>query len=313
MDSFGIMKRDARDFHHVYVRRRRVVRDLDLNIPFGSESSMLETDVSLEIGDDGFCHNFISFYITVLRFPNITASFSYSPSNLSSTVIPRQKRSTLNHQPLRNLRLPNPQPLQVCDCFHMINASITNNHHSHPFAALSMGTIAQTTSPTSTDRHQSPAAAGLGNGSTIWCIVRSLTMFIHKRLLPGLEPMTFQSHDNNFTSCAKFAAGNKWHCPTYLKIDDDELSMPIKYLKKLKSKKGITSAAPEIGTNSNVQAKLAVIDNQTYYIMSLMPLSGLNGELRRHPSAYCLSMGIMVKLMVIKTKFSDYFCKVSAL
>lgn len=44
-----------------------------------------------------------------------------------------------------------------------------------------------------------------------------------------------------------------------------------------------------------------------------MPLSGLNGELRRHPSAYCLSMGIMVKLMVIKTKFSDYFCKVSAL
>jgi hypothetical protein len=54
MDSFGIMKRVARDFHQVYVRRRRrVVRDQDLNIPFGSESSMLETDVSLEIGDDG--------------------------------------------------------------------------------------------------------------------------------------------------------------------------------------------------------------------------------------------------------------------
>lgn len=72
------MKRDARDFHHVYVRRRRVVRDLDLNIPFGSESSMLETDVSLEIGDDGvslvllflFCqlqinmnHSFLMFLV----------------------------------------------------------------------------------------------------------------------------------------------------------------------------------------------------------------------------------------------------------
>jgi hypothetical protein len=26
---------------------------------------------------------------------------------------------------------------------------------------------------------------------------------LHKRLFPGLEPVTFQSHDNNFTSCAK--------------------------------------------------------------------------------------------------------------
>jgi len=31
----------------------------------------------------------------------------------------------------------------------------------------------------------------------------SLTLFLHKRLFPGLEPVTFQSHDNNFTSCAK--------------------------------------------------------------------------------------------------------------
>ena len=42
-----------------------------------------------------------------------------------------------------------------------------------------------------------------GRGPTIWCIVRSLTLFLHKRLFPGLEPVTFQLHDNNFTSCAK--------------------------------------------------------------------------------------------------------------
>jgi hypothetical protein len=66
----------------------------------------------------------------------------------------------------------------------------------------------------------------------------------------------------------KFAAGNKWRCPTYLKIDDDELSTPIKYVKKLKTKKGITSATPEIGTNINVEAKLVVIDNQVSFISS---------------------------------------------
>jgi hypothetical protein len=27
---------------------------------------------------------------------------------------------------------------------------------------------------------------GPGRGPTIWCIVRSLTMFLHKRLFPGL-------------------------------------------------------------------------------------------------------------------------------
>jgi len=44
---------------------------------------------------------------------------------------------------------------------------------------------------------------GPGRGPTIWCIVRSLTLFLHKRLFPGLEPVTFQSHDNNFTSCTR--------------------------------------------------------------------------------------------------------------
>jgi len=48
-----------------------------------------------------------------------------------------------------------------------------------------------------------PHTQSLGRGPTIWCIVRSLTLFLHKRLFPGLEPVTFQSHDNNFTSCAK--------------------------------------------------------------------------------------------------------------
>ena len=48
-----------------------------------------------------------------------------------------------------------------------------------------------------------PHTQGPGRGPTIWCIVRSLTLFLHKRLFPGLEPVTFWSHDNNFTSCAK--------------------------------------------------------------------------------------------------------------
>jgi len=42
-----------------------------------------------------------------------------------------------------------------------------------------------------------PHTQGLGRGPTIWCIVCSLLLF------PGLEPVTFQSHNNNFTSCAK--------------------------------------------------------------------------------------------------------------
>ncbi|AET02162.1 hypothetical protein MTR_8g035970 [Medicago truncatula] len=48
-----------------------------------------------------------------------------------------------------------------------------------------------------------PHTQGPGRGPTIWCIVRSLTLFLHKRLFLGLEPVTLQSHDNNFTSCAE--------------------------------------------------------------------------------------------------------------
>jgi len=47
-----------------------------------------------------------------------------------------------------------------------------------------------------------PHTQGPGRGPTVWCIVRSLTLFLHKRLFPGLELVTLQSHDNNFTSCA---------------------------------------------------------------------------------------------------------------
>ena len=48
-----------------------------------------------------------------------------------------------------------------------------------------------------------PHSQGPGRGPTIWCIVRSLTLFLHKRLFPGLEPVTLRSHDNNFTGCTK--------------------------------------------------------------------------------------------------------------
>jgi hypothetical protein len=54
-----------------------------------------------------------------------------------------------------------------------------------------------------------PHTQGPGRGPTIWCIVRSLTLFLHKRLFPGLEPVTFQSHDNNFTSCTKVITQGK--------------------------------------------------------------------------------------------------------
>jgi len=48
-----------------------------------------------------------------------------------------------------------------------------------------------------------PHSQGPGRGPTIWCIIRSLTLFLHKRLFLGLEPVTLRSHDNNFTSCTK--------------------------------------------------------------------------------------------------------------
>jgi len=35
-----------------------------------------------------------------------------------------------------------------------------------------------------------PHTQGTGRGPTIWCIVRSLTLFLHKRLFPGLEPVS---------------------------------------------------------------------------------------------------------------------------
>ena len=49
---------------------------------------------------------------------------------------------------------------------------------------------------------------GLGRGPTIWCIVRSLTLFLHKRLFPELKPVTFQSHDNNFTRVVMIPCSN---------------------------------------------------------------------------------------------------------
>jgi len=44
---------------------------------------------------------------------------------------------------------------------------------------------------------EAPAFAGSGKGShhLVYCF----SLFLHKRLFPGLEPVT----DNNFTSCAK--------------------------------------------------------------------------------------------------------------
>jgi len=45
-----------------------------------------------------------------------------------------------------------------------------------------------------------PHSQGPEKGPTIWCIVRSLTLFLHKWLFPGLKPVTLRSHDNNFTS-----------------------------------------------------------------------------------------------------------------
>jgi hypothetical protein len=49
-----------------------------------------------------------------------------------------------------------------------------------------------------------PHTQSPGRGPTIIGVLYAvLPCFLHKRLFPGLEPVTFQSHDNNFTSCAK--------------------------------------------------------------------------------------------------------------
>jgi len=41
---------------------------------------------------------------------------------------------------------------------------------------------------------------GPGRGPTIFGVLYAA---LHKRLFLGLEAVTFQSHDNNFTGCAK--------------------------------------------------------------------------------------------------------------
>ncbi|KEH16427.1 transmembrane protein, putative [Medicago truncatula] len=48
-----------------------------------------------------------------------------------------------------------------------------------------------------------PAYAGSGKGSHYLVYCTQSYSVLHKRLFPGLEPVTFQSHDNNFTSCVK--------------------------------------------------------------------------------------------------------------
>jgi len=39
--------------------------------------------------------------------------------------------------------------------------------------------------------------------SSFGVLYAALTCFLRKRLFPGLEPVTFQSHDNNFSDCVK--------------------------------------------------------------------------------------------------------------
>jgi len=46
-----------------------------------------------------------------------------------------------------------------------------------------------------------PHTQGPGRGPIIIGVLyAALLCFLHKRLFPGLEPVTFQSYDNNFTS-----------------------------------------------------------------------------------------------------------------
>ncbi|AES97411.1 transmembrane protein, putative [Medicago truncatula] len=54
------------------------------------------------------------------------------------------------------------------------------------------------------DKPQRPTRWGLGRGLIVFGVLYAvLSCFLHKRLFPGLKPVTFQSNDNNFTSCAK--------------------------------------------------------------------------------------------------------------
>ncbi|AES87682.1 hypothetical protein MTR_4g032170 [Medicago truncatula] len=50
---------------------------------------------------------------------------------------------------------------------------------------------------------RAPAYAGSGKGFRHLVYCTQSYPVLHKRLFSGLEPVTFQSHDNNFTSCAK--------------------------------------------------------------------------------------------------------------
>jgi len=47
---------------------------------------------------------------------------------------------------------------------------------------------------------KAPTYTGYGKGSHHFGVLyATLPCFLHKRLFPGLEPVTFQSHDSNFT------------------------------------------------------------------------------------------------------------------
>ena len=50
-----------------------------------------------------------------------------------------------------------------------------------------------------------PHTQGPGRDPTIFGVLyAALPCFLHKRMFPSLNPcVAFQSHDNNFTSCAK--------------------------------------------------------------------------------------------------------------
>lgn len=69
MDSSGGMKRNTRDFHLVYVRRRKGsgsrkrVSDPNENISFHSESYVPRTDGSREIGHDGISIVLLSLFL----------------------------------------------------------------------------------------------------------------------------------------------------------------------------------------------------------------------------------------------------------
>ena len=56
---------------------------------------------------------------------------------------------------------------------------------------------------TATRLTRAPAYAGSGKWSHHVVYCTQPYPVLHKRLFPELEPVTFQSHNNNFTSCVK--------------------------------------------------------------------------------------------------------------